>query len=256
MRVVPIDALGMLHAIADECGRAFRATADRGPSGRRDGQYAFDLTADDAALGIVRSAGLSVLTEEFGYERGRSSECVVVDPIDGSTNASRGIPWFATAACVVDDDGVRAAVVANHASGTRWWAERGGGAFADGARLAASGCDSPAEAVLALNGIPGAPATWRQSRILGAAALDLCLVAAGSLDGYVDCAVEAHGVWDYLASTLVCSEAGATVVDAFGRDLLVLDPDARRTPVAGATSALAAALADHRRGYADGSPGA
>lgn len=249
------DALSLLHTIADECGAAFRRTTDRGPSGQRDGQYSFDVVADDAALAVARAAGHSVLTEEFGFEQGRSGLCVVVDPIDGSTNASRGIPWFATAACTVDDHGVAAAVVVNHASGVRWWAERGGGAFVDGVRLHPSRCTDVAESIVALNGLPPHPLGSRQSRMLGAAALDLCLVAAGSLDAYVDCVDEAHGVWDYLASSLICTEAGAVVVDAFGRDLVVLDPSARRTPVAAATAPLLADLVSRRRGYADGPSG-
>ena len=68
-----------------------------------------------------------------------------------------------------------------------------------------------------------------------AVALDLCLVAAGVLDGSVDCVDEAHGVWDYLASVLICREAGVVVADLHGRDLAVLDHTARRTPIAGAT---------------------
>jgi fructose-1,6-bisphosphatase/inositol monophosphatase family enzyme len=86
--------------------------------------------------------------------------------------------------------------------------------------------------------------------MLGASALDLCLVAAGTLDGYVDCVADAHGVWDYAAATLICAEAGVPVVDAHGRDLIHLDPSARRTPVAAATPALldqlVAARNDHR----------
>ncbi len=42
---------------------------------------------------------------------------VVIDPLDGSTNASRGVPWFATALCLVDDDGPAVALVANQAIG-------------------------------------------------------------------------------------------------------------------------------------------
>ena len=58
------------------------------------------------------------------------------------------------------------------------------------------------------------------------------------LDGYVDCSVDPHGPWDYLGGLLVCHEAGAVVVDAAGRDLVVLDHAARRTPLAAATPAL------------------
>jgi len=61
--------------------------------------------------------------------------------------------------------------------------------------------------------------------------------------------VDAHGVWDYLGALLICSEAGVQVVDAQGRDLCVLDPDARRTPVAGADPALTDSLLEARRGF-------
>ena len=58
---------------------------------------------------------------------------------------------------------------------------------------------------------------------------------------------DAHGVWDYLAGTLICREAGAVVVDALGRELTVLDHDARRTPVAAATPDLLDAMLAVRR---------
>jgi fructose-1,6-bisphosphatase/inositol monophosphatase family enzyme len=88
---------------------------------------------------------------------------------------------------------------------------------------------------------------WWQFRAFGAAALDLALVAAGSLDGWVDMGVDAHGSWDYLAGVLLCTEAGACVVDAEGRDLVTLDPTERRTPVAAATPALLDELLSYRR---------
>ena len=53
----------------------------------------------------------------------------------------------------------------------------------------------------------------------------------------------AHGPWDYAGALLVCQEAGATMADAEGRELIVLDPDVRRAPVAGATAALQRELA-------------
>jgi fructose-1,6-bisphosphatase/inositol monophosphatase family enzyme len=72
-------------------------------------------------------------------------------------------------------------------------------------------------------------------------------VAAGVLDGYVDCVREAHGVWDVAAASLICREAGVVVGDVFGRDLFVLDHAARRTPVAAATPELHAQLTAARR---------
>ena len=91
---------------------------------------------------------------------------------------------------------------------------------------------------MGVSGLPAENPGWAQFRCLGAAALDLCAVADGTLDGYLDCVTDAHGVWDYLAAVLVCAEAGVEVVDAEGRDLCVLDRSARRTPVAGVARSL------------------
>ena len=82
---------------------------------------------------------------------------------------------------------------------------------------------------------------------MGASALDICAVASGSFDGFVDMSVDAHGVWDYLGALLVLEEAGGQVVDAFGRDLVVLDDTARRTPVAASDSTLLDVLLTHRQ---------
>ena len=79
-------------------------------------------------------------------------------------------------------------------------------------------------------------------------ALDLCHVAAGVFDGYVDCAEEAHGVWDYAASVMILREAGGHVVDLLGRDLIMLSRDERRTPIAAATPELLDALVAARAG--------
>ncbi len=97
--------------------------------------------------------------------------------------------------------------------------------------------------MVGLNGVPAGHGGWAQFRALGAAALDLCAVADGTLDGYLDCTTDELGVWDYLGATLVCREAGGTVADVAGRGLTVLDHAARRIPVAGATAELAGRLA-------------
>jgi fructose-1,6-bisphosphatase/inositol monophosphatase family enzyme len=95
-----------------------------------------------------------------------------------------------------------------------------------------------ADALVAFNSIPAIEPGWRQARILGAAALDLCAVGAGILDAYIDFTVDALGPWDYLGGLLVCQEAGAAVEDAWGRDLVVREHAVRRTPLAASTPAL------------------
>ena len=244
------DRLDLLHTVADTVAAAFAGVRDFGPSGHRDGQYALDVVADDAALAVLRRAGVGVLSEESGFEVGSAGtgEVVVIDPIDGSTNASRGVPWFATAQCLVDAHGPAVALVVNQASGVRYWAVRGEGAWCDGVRLRGSGCRDVGESIVGLNGLPPHPLGYRQSRVFGAVALDLCLVAAGVLDGYVDCVdPPAHGVWDYLASALICQEAGAVVTELHGDDLVTLDHSARRTVLAAATPELLRSLLTARR---------
>jgi fructose-1,6-bisphosphatase/inositol monophosphatase family enzyme len=229
--------LELLHEVADAVASALGAVTDWGPSGQRAGQYAADLLADRAALDVLATAGVAVLSEESGLTAGTGDLVVVVDPLDGSTNASRGVPWFATSLCVVDADGPRAALVANQSrpGAERYWAVRGAGAHRDGAPVRPSATTDLDQALVGLSGLPPAHLGWGQFRALGAAALDLCLVASGVLDGYLDCSRDAHGVWDVAGGLLVCLEAGAVVTDLHGRDLLVLDHAARRTPIAAAT---------------------
>ena len=97
-------------------------------------------------------------------------------------------------------------------------------------------------AVVAIVGMPPYEPPWRQFRSLGSAAVALCDVAAGGLDGFLDCTIDAHCPWDYLGGLLVCRESGAPVADARDRDLVVADPVARRQPVAAGTPELLAAL--------------
>ena len=243
------ELLATLHAVVDAVAAAVGELDSWGLAGTRPGQYHSDVAADAAALGVLHAAGLDVLSEESGLHADGHELLAVVDPIDGSTNASRHLPWFATSICVLDADGPRVAVVANQSTGTRFEAVRGGGARRDGEPISPTGCTDPGEAIVGLSGLPDAHLGWSQFRAFGAAALDLCAVACGQLDAYVDCLPDAHGGWDYLGGLLVCTEAGAVVADALGRPLVVRDHADRRTPVAAATPALLDALVAARRSF-------
>lgn len=245
----PDALIHLFDQVVDAVGRRLRSIDRRPLSGVRPGQYVADLHADAEVLERLMEAGLGVLSEESGVHPGEHPITVIVDPLDGSTNAGRGVPWFATALCAVDAQGPWVAVVGDHSSGRRYRAVRGRGATVDGAPLVPSGVHRLDEALVALSGWPPRHLGWQQYRALGAAALDLCLVAEGVVDAFVDCSVDAHGVWDYAASVLICAEAGVSVVDAWDRPLVVLDPDVRRTPVAAATTALGEAVLAARRSF-------
>lgn len=239
--VTPDTLLDLFHEAAGAVEAALRPLA--GPPRRartpRSGQYALDVVADDAVLRVLHRAPVAVLSEESGWS-GRPASAgltVVVDPVDGSTNASRGIPYWGTSLCAVDADGPVAALVVNHATGVSTTAVRGGGAERDGRPAEPSKAERVEDAVVALSGPPARWLAWRQFRSLGSIALALCDVAAGVLEGVVDGASH-HAPWDYLGGVLVCAEAGAPVVDASGRSLVEVDGTVRRQLVGAATPAL------------------
>jgi hypothetical protein len=141
---------------------------------------------------------------------------------------------------LVDGDGPAAALVVNQASGVRTGPSAGAG-------VARRRCDHSRSACAVLSDAGRRRAAdrhrdgagWAQFR--GARrcrARPLPRRRDGTVDGYVDCVSDAHGVWDYLGGALVCAEAGAIVTDALDRDLVVLEHAARRTPVAAATTDL------------------
>ncbi|MGH2686756.1 MAG: inositol monophosphatase family protein [Actinomycetota bacterium] len=245
-----MDLMALLHDAADAVTRAVEPLVDRGEAGTRAGQHHTDLAADAAVLEVLLPAGVGVLSEESGLHHPDRELLVVVDPVDGSTNAALGLPWWATSLCVLDRDGPLTALVVDQATGARYEATRGGGARRDGAPIRPRATTTLADAIVGLSDLPPRRLGWKQFRAMGAIALDLCAVADGRLDGYVDCSVDAHGGWDYLGALLVCREAGAVVSDALGRDLVVRGHEDRRTPVAGATAALHDELLSQRQSLA------
>ncbi len=233
------EILAVLNETADAVGVVLRANKDWSLSGLRDTQYSVDLRADAAALEVLTSAGVAVLSEESEITGVFADDglCVVMDPLDGSTNASRGVPWFATALCAIDKNGMRAGLVVNQAMrNDSYWATAGGGAFHNGVAMRPSSCAELREAIVGISGIPKQRPKWAQFRALGAAALDICLVADGVLDAWID--FNQHGVWDYLASALICQEAGAQIVEHQDRSLVVHEHGQRRTPIVAATPEL------------------
>ncbi len=229
-------AVAIRDAVAPITGEDRRARTDR------PGQYAIDVVADRAALEILHRAPLTVVSEESGITGTPNAPVtVVIDPIDGSSNAARDIPYWATSLCALDREGPLAAMVINHATGSTFRALRGAGATRDGQPLEPSSATRVEDAVVGISNLPGRVLAWKQFRALGSCALALCDVAYGALDGYFD-AGSVHAPWDYLGGLLICTEAGVTIVDAEDRPLGIADPNARRRLVAAGTPQLLQAL--------------
>jgi myo-inositol-1(or 4)-monophosphatase len=242
--------LSLLHDAAQAVADALGGVDDWGLSGQRPTQYRHDLVADEAVLGVLRTAGVTIVSEESGRHEGSLARevTVVVDPVDGSTNASSALRPWATSLCALDGAGPWAALVVDQTSGVRFSALRGHGA--ELGLMAPAGRARPLRAADALVGLSGFPARhlgWRQFRCFGASALELCYVAGGLLDAYVECTLQGIAPWDYLGAWLVCQESGVTVLERQGRELVVVDHAARRSPVAGATPELAAELLERAK---------
>ncbi len=201
--------------------------------------------ADAAILPVLHGAGLRVLSEESAWTGDPDATVsVILDPVDGSTNCARGLPYWGISACALDAEGMLCALVQNAATGATFTAIRGEGAWLGDDVLHTSDTREIDRSVIALATMPDHVLAWRQFRALGSSALALCDVAAGNLDGFLDATHDTHSPWDYLGGMLICLEAGALVVDALGRELVVAEFDARRQLLAAGTPELLDALRD------------
>ena len=244
--VDPTDSdavLGLFGAVCDRTAAILAANDDWSSSGERDGQYSIDVDIDAACIGMLHAAGFEVLSEESGLTGpvGGSAphRVVVVDPLDGSTNAALGLPWCATALCLVSDGLPTVAMVANLRTGVRYTAVHGAGARRNGRPITVGEAPPLSDAIVAVNARPPAAFRPAQYRSMGATALDIASVADNAgFDGSIDFDDDRIGVWDYLAATTIVREAGGAVADALGRELVTLDHTARRRPVTARSQAL------------------
>jgi myo-inositol-1(or 4)-monophosphatase len=147
----------------------------------------------------------------------------VVDPLDGTVNFAHGLSGFAVSIALVWRGRVQVGVVYDPISRERFWAELGGGAWLDDQRLSVSNCQELSEALVAASfpaGLQAGDAAIAQFtevllraqslRRLGSAALNLCYLAGGRLDGYWASSVKS---WDVAAGGLIAAEAGAELSD-------------------------------------------
>jgi myo-inositol-1(or 4)-monophosphatase len=230
----------LFRECALEIGNAVNVHRGRGYSGLRETQYHIDVAADEVALRMLGGAGYRVVSEESGIT-GSGTLTVVVDPIDGSTNCDHGIPFYATSLAVMADDELVAGLVMNQATGTFFEAQKGAGAFRDGEPIHASFQRDLASAIVGFSGLPTRHLGWAQYRALGAASLEICLVADGSLDAYGVAQHSTLNPWDYLAGLLIAREAGAVAQDYRGEPLET-SADVVRRPVFAGTPELLSTL--------------
>ena len=182
----------------------------------------YDHQSEAYLLGEIRQRfpGHSIVSEESGLSAGSKSQIWYVDPLDGTVNFAHGVPIFTVSLAYAEDGQVVLGVVYDPTRDECFSAERGHGAWLGEHRLHVSTADALIRSLL-VTGFPYDVKTnpannlaeharfsmvTRGVRRLGSAALDLCYVAAGRLDGFWELRLNA---WDIAAGALIAEEAGA-----------------------------------------------
>jgi len=219
-----------------------------------------DLAAESAIVDTLRKHEITftLISEESGIEEHGESphQCyVTVDPIDGTTNLTRGLPFYATSIAVSTKPTltkVHTALVADLFHGITYTAQKGLGAYKDDRRIRPSNGTSMEEALIGIDlnsyriekiapRLTKLIAKTEHVRHFGANALELCYVADGTLDAFIDIRGKLRTT-DMAAAWLIIGEAGATITTPQGKPLHVkLDPKQKVEFVAAANNEM------HRR---------
>jgi len=195
-----------------------------------------------------------LVSEESGFKTyGEGGYVIVVDPLDGSTNVLRGYPACGSAMAIargVALSDVVAAGVVNLITGDLYYAEKGFGAYLNGERIRPRSTSKVEDALMAFElNIRGQISGYvsrvaelieraRHVRLIGSDALEICFVASGTSDAFVDLRGFLRAP-DFAASSFILKEAGGVITDADGRELdCRLDPKARSTIIAACTPEL------------------
>ena len=219
-----------------------------------DETTAVDAAAERVILERLRAIdGATIVSEEVGLLQGNGNLRIVVDPIDGSLNAKRGIPFFSISIAVAEGetmDDVVFGYVHDFGSEEEWTAERGGGARLNGEPLGdlrpkeeieilsfeATLTSSVAEKAAEMVGVA------YRLRIMGSLALSLCHLAAGRVDAV--CSLKAARAVDIAAAQLLVQEQGLAIdlPEAPPFAEAPLDIEGRSRVVAAATPAVCSKL--------------
>jgi myo-inositol-1(or 4)-monophosphatase len=191
------------------------------PVGRGEGgdeTSALDQAAEAATLRHLEREDVRIVSEEVGF-RGDGRYTVVVDPIDGSQNAERGVPYFCVCIAVAEGETIEDVFfgyVYDFGANEEWYAVRGGGAFLDGRPLTGAPKGEiellsleATKATLVRDGLEVLAPLTDRVRVMGAQALSYCHLAAGRTDAVV--CLKASRPVDFAAAQLVVRERGFAI---------------------------------------------
>jgi len=236
--------------ILQECSQKMRRAALRyygspkaavgfGVGAGGDTSKRIDLAAEKALIDCLSKHEISctLVSEEAGTKKvgfGPSEYYVTTDPVDGTTNAVRGLPFSATVIAVSREPWLRdveTAIVTDIIHDIAYTAQKNGGAFKNGKRIKTSETSDLEEALIGVDlntfkieelvtKLEGLFKRGKHFRHFGANALDICYVADGSTDAFIDIRGKLR-VTDMVASYLILREAGGIMVSPEGEELNV-----------------------------------
>lgn len=218
-----------------ELGKIVGIGADATPT-----TYIDDI-AEKTAIDMIKKSNISVnlLSEEVGFLDFGGKYTFILDPIDGTRNAYRGVPFFSVSLAIATThlSDVFYGIVKNIPTGDIFTAEKGHGSFINGKQIHV--CEIPAEEmVVSLSLGKNSDKTTlcfakeNTIRSFGSASLEMCMVARGGIDVYV-VGKKYLRIVDIAASTLIVREAGGFVTDIHGKQLdMGLSLDERTSLVA------------------------
>jgi myo-inositol-1(or 4)-monophosphatase len=204
-----------------EAGETIGIGADGTPTAR------IDQVAEEIVIDYLMETDLcgTLISEERGeLSFSDAPGTIFLDPIDGTHNLLAGIPFYAISIAYAEYGTVTRAFVRELAHGETFTAESGKGAFLNGDRIRVSDTAMLEKSTMSVYGRRFNPETVmalgqkiRRWRLLGASAVEICYVAAGRMDAFVDMRNTLR-VTDAAAGMLICEEAGGTVSGMDGRD--------------------------------------
>jgi len=258
--------------ILQECSQKMRRAALRyygspkaavgfGVGAGGDTSKRIDLAAEKALIDCLSKHEISctLVSEEAGTKKvgfGPSEYYVTTDPVDGTTNAVRGLPFSATVIAVSREPWLRdveTAIVTDIIHDIAYTAQKNGGAFKNGKRIKTSETSDLEEALIGVDlntfkieelvtKLEGLFKRGKHFRHFGANALDICYVADGSTDAFIDIRGKLR-VTDMVASHLILREAGGIMVSPEGEELDVpLAPTQRLSFIAAANRSIYEAI--------------
>lgn len=224
--------LKLAEDIAIKAGEMLMRRPSKFELDQKSGVLDFATQMDHASERMIVSAILEsrpddgIMGEEGANHEGTSGYTWVIDPIDGTVNYLYAIPGWCISIAIKDSEGSLVGVVHAPSIGMTWTAIRGSGSFCNGQALQ---CNEPVELNRALvatgfaydierrktqaDFIKGLLPKIRDVRRIGACAVDICMIASGSIDAHFEAGVNE---WDFAAAALIAQEAGARFTAVHG----------------------------------------